>query len=58
MPPKALNFDIIRECSTSKARAGLLTLPHGNVETPVFMPVGKFHSLFKIYLALQLHRQH
>ncbi|QSL67185.1 hypothetical protein MERGE_001575 [Pneumocystis wakefieldiae] len=39
MPLKALNFNIIRECSTSKARAGLLTLPHGNVETPVFMPV-------------------
>ncbi|KAG5439099.1 hypothetical protein PCANB_001397 [Pneumocystis canis] len=39
MSPKALKFDIIRECSTSKARAGLLTLPHGCVETPVFMPV-------------------
>jgi len=23
-----------------KARAGLLTLPHGTIETPVFMPVG------------------
>lgn len=26
--------------STSKARTGLLELPHGTVETPVFMPVG------------------
>ena len=23
-----------------KARAGVLTTPHGNVETPIFMPVG------------------
>ncbi|KAG5440389.1 hypothetical protein PCK2_000522, partial [Pneumocystis canis] len=46
MSPKALRFDIIRECSTSKARAGLLTLPHGYVETPVFMPVDDVvHSL-------------
>ena len=26
--------------SSSKARAGILRLPHGEVETPVFMPVG------------------
>ena len=26
--------------TTSKARTGLLELPHGTVETPVFMPVG------------------
>ncbi|CCJ28511.1 unnamed protein product [Pneumocystis jirovecii] len=40
MLPKGLTFDIIHECSVSKARAGLLTLSHGSVETPVFMPVG------------------
>lgn len=45
MLPKGLTFDIIHECSVSKARAGLLTLSHGSVETPVFMPVGRAHFL-------------
>ncbi|KAG5518843.1 hypothetical protein PMAC_002373 [Pneumocystis sp. 'macacae'] len=40
MHSKGLSFDIISKCSVSKARAGLLTLSHGTVETPVFMPVG------------------
>ncbi|MBN1648988.1 MAG: tRNA guanosine(34) transglycosylase Tgt [Spirochaetales bacterium] len=33
-------FDIIHRDSNTKARAGMLTLAHGKVETPVFMPVG------------------
>ncbi|XP_052219604.1 queuine tRNA-ribosyltransferase catalytic subunit 1-like [Dreissena polymorpha] len=36
----ALSFQIIAECSTTKARVGKMTLPHGVVDTPVFMPVG------------------
>lgn len=36
----ALTFETIARCSTTKARASLLTLPHGPVNTPVFMPVG------------------
>lgn len=36
----ALTFQILAECSKSKARASKLTLPHGVVETPAFMPVG------------------
>ncbi|CAB3368594.1 Hypothetical predicted protein [Cloeon dipterum] len=31
---------VLADCSTSKARTSLLTLPHHTVETPVFMPVG------------------
>ncbi|KAI5091046.1 queuine tRNA-ribosyltransferase catalytic subunit 1 [Silurus meridionalis] len=31
---------IVAECPVSKARACVLTLPHGSVNTPVFMPVG------------------
>lgn len=34
------NFKIISRDSGSKARHGLLTTPHGTVETPVFMPIG------------------
>ena len=33
-------FKIIKKSSKSKARAGILTTPHGEIHTPVFMPVG------------------
>ncbi|CAH1645030.1 unnamed protein product [Spodoptera littoralis] len=36
----ALSFQIKTECNVSKARAGLMKLPHYEVKTPVFMPVG------------------
>lgn len=39
----ALQFDILHECLTSRARHGCIWLkhcPNGPVETPVFMPVG------------------
>lgn len=35
-----LALRIVAECPVSKARACVLTLPHGIVYTPVFMPVG------------------
>ena len=33
-------FDIAHESADGKARSGTLHLPHGDVSTPVFMPVG------------------
>src|SRR2546429_9021189 len=33
-------FDFTIDATSGAARAGSLTLPHGTVETPVFMPVG------------------
>lgn len=33
-------FEVLAEDSTTRARAGLMRLPHGDVETPAFMPVG------------------
>ncbi len=33
-----MNFKIIKQ--TNKARASIMTLPHGPVLTPVYMPVG------------------
>ena len=33
-------FDFIVHATSGRARTGTLTLPHGTVETPVFMPVG------------------
>lgn len=35
-----MKFDLIATDPGSRARRGRLTLPHGVVETPVFMPVG------------------
>jgi len=34
------DFNIIAECKTTRARAGILQTAHGEVETPIFMPVG------------------
>jgi queuine tRNA-ribosyltransferase len=33
-------FEFIVEATSGSARAGTLTLPHGTVDTPAFMPVG------------------
>ena len=33
-------FTLLKTDSESKARLGRLELPHGTVETPIFMPVG------------------
>lgn len=40
-----MQFDIVAKCSKSKARASVMRLPHGPVQTPVFMPVGTQASL-------------
>ncbi|KXT01182.1 hypothetical protein AC578_618 [Pseudocercospora eumusae] len=43
--PSALTFDLISKCSTTKARAATLHLPHGPVQLPLFMPVATQASL-------------
>jgi queuine tRNA-ribosyltransferase len=35
-----MTFDLLHTDTSSSARAGILHLPHGDVETPIFMPVG------------------
>jgi queuine tRNA-ribosyltransferase len=37
---RQISFEVLAECPTTRARAGILHTPHGDVETPVFMPVG------------------
>lgn len=37
---KALTFQVVAECPVTKARTSVMTLPHSEVNTPVFMPVG------------------
>ncbi len=36
----AINFEVLKECESTGARAGKIDTPHGYIETPVFMPVG------------------
>lgn len=36
----SFEFELIKECPHTGARAGRLHTPHGVIETPVFMPVG------------------
>lgn len=34
------NFEIIKKDKKTKARAGIIKTPHGEIETPIFVPVG------------------
>ena len=40
MDQNLFKFDLIAEDPTTHARAGVLHTPHGDIETPIFMPVG------------------
>lgn len=40
MSKNALSFEVIKKDKKTGARLGVMHLPHGDVETPVFMPVG------------------
>ncbi len=35
-----MSFYLSKTCIETRARAGRLTTPHGDIETPIFMPVG------------------
>ena len=36
----AVTFDLLKTDSRTKARRGIVHTPHGDIQTPVFMPVG------------------
>lgn len=36
----SFEFELIKECPRTGARAGILHTPHGDIKTPVYMPVG------------------
>ncbi len=40
MDQKLFTYDIVAEDPKTHARAGILHTPHGDIETPIFMPVG------------------
>ena len=36
----AVTYELIKKDSMTRARRGVLHTPHGDIQTPVFMPVG------------------
>ena len=36
----AITFDLLKKDTKTKARRGIVHTPHGDIETPIFMPVG------------------
>ncbi|MCK9310721.1 MAG: tRNA guanosine(34) transglycosylase Tgt [Bacteroidales bacterium] len=44
-----MTFELLAEDSKSNARAGLITTDHGQVETPIFMPVGTIGSVKAVH---------
>lgn len=52
----ALSFQLQHTDSESKARAGIITTDHGQIETPIFMPVGTAGSV-KALTIEQLHKE-
>mgnify|MGYP002619933987 CR=1 FL=1 len=45
-----MTFQIISEDPKSNARRGLISTSHGNIETPIFMPVGTLGSVKAVHL--------
>ena len=37
---QAINYELLHKCKQSGARRGVIHTPHGDIETPIFMPVG------------------
>ena len=44
-----MNFTIEKKCGNSQARTGKLQTDHGEIETPIFMPVGTQGTVKGIY---------
>lgn len=45
-----MSFQLIHSDNQTKARAGVITLPHGTVETPIFMPVGTAATVKAVHM--------
>lgn len=43
--PSPLRFSILSRSRTTNARRGVISTPHGDIQTPVFMPVGTRASI-------------
>ena len=45
-----MNFQLLHTDPKSNARAGLITTDHGQIETPIFMPVGTVGSVKAVHM--------
>jgi queuine tRNA-ribosyltransferase len=45
-----MEYTLLHRCENSKARAGLITTAHGQIETPIFMPVGTAGSVKGVHV--------
>ena len=50
-----MTFELQHTDPQSNARAGLITTDHGQIETPIFMPVGTLGSVKGVHLSELLH---
>ena len=41
---QAVTYELLHECKQTGARRGIIHTPHGDIQTPVFMPVGTSNS--------------
>lgn len=39
MSKSAVTYELLHECKQTGARRGIIHTPHGDIHTPVFMPV-------------------
>ena len=37
---QAITYELLHECAQTGARRGVIHTPHGDIQTPIFMPVG------------------
>lgn len=44
-----MKFSLLKKDTNTKARAGLLTTAHGDIQTPIFMPVGTAGSVKAVH---------
>lgn len=45
---KEFKYELKHKCAQTGARRGVITTPHGKIETPVFMPVGTLATVKSI----------
>ncbi len=50
---KAFSYELIKTCKQSGARLGVLRTPHGDIPTPIYMPVGT-QAVVKAMTSLQM----
>ena len=49
MNDEFFSYELIKTDSKTGARAGVLHTPHGDIETPVYMPVGTHSTALRFF---------